>query len=235
MQYKHKDIVTSIIPGVVMLSTISVFFFVCSSYQSIMFKEINGLELTGFFALFTLFSIIVGYIIGCVASLLERSLLKRPRIGNNTKGANDPNLIVLEGCDQVDKDEIWHFIKDTIDVKDRIEDNYIRFAQARNMATSFFLTPIVSFFYLVISGKLCQCLCLYILLLLAYWIITGLIFRTCKRHHSRYYQVILAEYNKKIGVPLNPIYQNKDNNVDDNSIHKEDKSKSNESEEKIND
>ncbi len=150
--------------------------------------------------LFTFACFLAGYLISVFSSSMEKIFKKMnlyPKIPKS----------IAEKFSPV-KDH-WHYIKDYTEANVKIEEYYIRYAQARNMLGSLILCILGSIFCMILQNADSILVCL----LLGNLLLTMLMSYAYHRQRRRYYQVFLAEfckqYNEKNSnntIPLNSLY-----------------------------
>lgn len=192
MEYKYKDIVTSIIPGLIYFFIIGLFCYRERISELFHSQNVDG-EVKAL--LVPLLCICVGYIITIFGSVVEKFirnahfcafrfgkiLLPRPILDGETR---DTNI-----------SEEWHSIKDSLSENSKVEGYFIRYSQSRNVFYSVVLAIVTLVCYKgkIIYPNFCVFDCYFGKFL--FWVaVLFTLFHAYKKNYKRYYQVILAEY-----------------------------------------
>lgn len=185
MDYRYKDIYTSILPGMLVLGEA---LYVLNragklaewGIPKVYLKEMSMGEAT----LLAFACILVGSIVASIVSVVTKTLQepsKVPRCLKDKVGIKDEK-------------ELWHYVKDFTSPNDKIEEYYVHFAQSRNLMIAFYICSAFSFWFSLKATMMCDCIlfCLALIdLAMAF-----LMLMSYQRHKKRYDQVFLSEFVK---------------------------------------
>lgn len=176
MNYSIKDIYITILPGFLILLHIAVGHYGEDLLTMHFPEHISNLIFP------SLLCILLGFINNAIGSWIEQKVNKYPQLPKDVKSHV----------------EDWHQLKDSIELTPKIEEYYVHYVQARNMAVAFCISTIISAIYMLPSDRYCL-----ILAIIIEAFISLFLFSVFKRHKKRYYEVLVAEYKKQKNINNN--------------------------------